>query len=60
MHARWILFIGTFHYAFYYKAGQTNQVVDALNRQAESLMTLQIKLQGFDVLKDQYAIDRHF
>lgn len=56
----WILFIGTFHYAFFHKAGQPNQVANALSKQSELLMTLQNELQGVDILKDQYTTDRNF
>lgn len=60
MHACWILFIGTFNYAFYHKSGQTNQVVDALNRQAKLLFIMKVELQGFDSLQHQYETDPEF
>lgn len=60
MHARWILFINTFQYVLYHKSSTTNQVADALSRKSELLLTLQVELQRFESLKDQYATDKEF
>ena len=60
MHARWIVFVDTFHYAFVFKSGSKNKVAEALSRQTELLMTMKIELQGFDNLKEQYATDGDF
>lgn len=60
VHARWILFINTFHYAFYQKAGSKNQVAAALSKQLELLITMKVKLVSFDTLSLLNEINEDF
>lgn len=60
MHARWILFNDTFHYAFYHKAGSKNQVANAFSRQSKLLITMNVELTSFGSLQSQYDYDEDF
>ncbi|RDX94406.1 Retrovirus-related Pol polyprotein from transposon 17.6, partial [Mucuna pruriens] len=53
-HAKWPEFIKMFPYVIKYKKGKENIVVDALSRRYALLTSLQIKLLGFNMIKDLY------
>ncbi|KAG7599415.1 Reverse transcriptase RNA-dependent DNA polymerase [Arabidopsis suecica] len=59
-HARWVEFIETFPYVIKYKKGKDNVVADALSRRYTLLSTLNVKLMGFEQIKELYATDHDF
>ena len=59
-HAKWVEFIETFPYVIKYKQGKENIVADALSRRYLLLSTLDVKLLGFEYIKDLYADDSDF
>ena len=59
-HAKWVEFIETFPYVIKYKQGKENVVADALSRRYALLSTLDVKLLGFEYIKDLYAMDSDF
>ncbi|XP_021737357.1 uncharacterized protein LOC110703884 [Chenopodium quinoa] len=59
-HARWSEFLSPFHFFLKHKSGTQNKVVDALSRRHALLSTLQVKVIGFEVLKDLYEDDEDF
>ena len=56
---KWIEFIETFSYVIKYKQGKENIVVDALSRRYVLLSTLNVRLLGFEHIKELY-IDGDF
>jgi hypothetical protein len=52
---KWEEFIKTISYVIRYKQGKENVVADALSRRYDSLSILDIKLLGFEYIKDLYA-----
>ena len=56
-HARWVEFIEMFPYVIRYKQGKENVVADALSRRYALLSTLDVKLLGFEHIKELYAED---
>lgn len=56
-HAKWSEFLSQFHFVLKHKSGTQNKVVDALSRRHVLLSTLQVKVIGFEVLKDLYVDD---
>ncbi|RDX99973.1 hypothetical protein CR513_16903, partial [Mucuna pruriens] len=59
-HAKWLEFIEMFPYVIKYKKGKENTMVDALSRRYVLLTSLQIKLLGFEIIKDLYFNDSDF
>ena len=59
-HAKWVEFIETFPYVIKYKQGKENVVADALSRRYTLLATLDVKLLGFEYIKDLYCEDADF
>ncbi|CAL9238576.1 unnamed protein product [Arabidopsis halleri] len=59
-HARWVEFIETFPYVIKYKKGKDNVVADSLSRRYTLLSTLNVKLMGFEQIKELYATDHDF
>jgi hypothetical protein len=53
-------FIETFPYVIRYKQGKENVVADALSRRYALLSTLDVKLLGFEHIKELYAEDHKF
>ena len=53
-------FIETFPYVIRYRQGKENVVADALSQKYALLSTLDIKLLGFEYIKDLYAHDSDF
>ena len=56
-HAKWSEFLSPFHFVLKHKSGTQNKVADALSRRHALLSTLQVKVIGFEVLKDLYEDD---
>lgn len=59
-HAKWVEFIETFPYVIKYKKGKENVVADALSRRYVLLNSLEVKLLGFEQIKELYATDADF
>ncbi|XP_057990739.1 uncharacterized protein LOC110655165 [Hevea brasiliensis] len=59
-HAKWIAFVDSFLYVIKYKQGKENVNADALSRRYSLLFTLDVKLLGFEFMKDLYANDNDF
>jgi hypothetical protein len=59
-HAKWVAFIETFPYVIKYKQGKKNIVADALSRKYALVSTLNVKLLGFEYVKELYANDDDF
>nr|AAM15062.1 putative retroelement integrase [Arabidopsis thaliana] len=59
-HARWVEFIETFAYVIKYKKGKDNVVADALSQRYTLLSTLNVKLMGFEQIKEVYETDHDF
>ncbi|RDX86164.1 hypothetical protein CR513_32540, partial [Mucuna pruriens] len=53
-HAKWVEFLKQFSYVIKHKKGKANIVVDALSRRHMLLVMLEMKLLGFESLKDLY------
>ncbi|XP_010456833.1 PREDICTED: uncharacterized protein LOC104738343 [Camelina sativa] len=56
----WVEFIETFPYVIKYKQGKENIVVDALSRRYALISTLDVKLMGFEQVKEIYEKDPDF
>ncbi|XP_056694837.1 uncharacterized protein [Spinacia oleracea] len=56
-HAKWSEFLSPFHFVLKHKSGTQNKVADGLSRRHALLSTLQVKVIGFEVLKDLYEDD---
>ena len=59
-HAKWLEFIEQFPYVIKYKEGKENIVADALSRRYALLSTLDVKLLGFEHVKEWYENDPDF
>ncbi|XP_074303669.1 uncharacterized protein LOC141638156 [Silene latifolia] len=59
-HAKWVEFLQSFHFSSKYKNGKSNVVADALSRRYTLLSTLDVRLLGFETLKDYYGEDGDF
>jgi hypothetical protein len=59
-HAKWVEFIETFHYVIKYKQGKENIVDNALLRRYALVFTLNVKLLGFEYIRELYANDDDF
>ncbi|XP_074305016.1 uncharacterized protein LOC141639946 [Silene latifolia] len=59
-HAKWVEFLQSFHSSSKYKDGKSNVVADALSRRYTLLSTLDVRLLGFETLKDYYGEDGDF
>ncbi|XP_074303230.1 uncharacterized protein LOC141637664 [Silene latifolia] len=59
-HAKWVEFLQSFHFSSKYKNGKSNVVADALSRRYTLLSTLDVRLLGFETLKDYYGEDVDF
>lgn len=59
-HAKWVQFLQSFHFSSKYKDGKSNVVADALSRRYTLLATLDVRLLGFETLKDYYETDSDF
>ena len=58
--AKWVEFLESFTYVIKYKKGSTNVVADALSRRYVLVTSLQSKLLGFELMKEQYCSDDSF
>ncbi|XP_019096023.1 PREDICTED: uncharacterized protein LOC104779116 [Camelina sativa] len=56
----WVEFIETFPYVIKYKQGKENVVADALSRRYSLISTLDVKLMGFEQVKEMYEKDPDF
>ncbi|RDX81498.1 hypothetical protein CR513_37823, partial [Mucuna pruriens] len=59
-HAKWLEFIEQFPYVIKYKKGKENVVADALSRRYVLFSTLDVKLLGFEYVKELYVINPDF
>ncbi|XP_074303022.1 uncharacterized protein LOC141637443 [Silene latifolia] len=59
-HAKWVEFLQSFYFSSKYKDGKSNVVADALSRRYSLLSTLEVRLLGFETLKDYYIEDIDF
>ena len=56
---KWVEFLESFTFVIRYKKGNTNVVVYALSRRYVLITSLQLKLLGFELMKEQYIYDDH-
>lgn len=59
-HAKWVEFLQSYTFHIKHKAGQLNKVANALSRRHLLLLTMQVKVLGFEIIKDQYVHDPYF
>nr|KAJ0185579.1 hypothetical protein LSAT_V11C900458180 [Lactuca sativa] len=59
-HAKWVEFLQSFNFSCKCNDGRRNVVVDALSRRYSLLVTLDVRLLGFETLKDHYQSDADF
>ncbi|PRQ47216.1 putative nucleotidyltransferase, Ribonuclease H [Rosa chinensis] len=59
-HAKWVEFLQAYTFHIKHKSGRLNQVADALSRRHSFLNTMQVKVSGFEILKEQYSEDPFF
>ncbi|XXG79359.1 hypothetical protein AAC387_Pa09g0449 [Persea americana] len=59
-HATWVEFLQAYHFHIKHKSGSQNIVADALSRRHSLLSTMQVKVVGFEVLKELYKDDPFF
>lgn len=59
-HAHWVEFLQAFNFTIKHKSGAQNGVADALSRKHSLLSSLQVKVIGFEVLKELYKGDPYF
>ncbi|XP_074304655.1 uncharacterized protein LOC141639422 [Silene latifolia] len=59
-HAKWVEFLQSFYFSAKYKDGRSNVVANALSRRYALLSTLDVRLLGFETLKDYYKNDGDF
>ncbi|GKV53725.1 hypothetical protein SLEP1_g60242, partial [Rubroshorea leprosula] len=59
-HAAWSEFLQAYPFLLKYKSGVQNRVADALSRQHALLTSLQMKVTGFEVIKELYEDDHDF
>ncbi|GJR41321.1 reverse transcriptase domain-containing protein [Tanacetum coccineum] len=59
-HTKWVEFIQAFSFVIRHKAGSNNQVADALSRRHSLIITMQIRVQGFDSFRGLYCDDPDF
>ena len=53
-------FVETFPYVIRYKQGKENIIVNALSRRYVLISTLDVKLLGFEHIKELYHLDQDF
>ena len=56
-HATWVEFLQVYNFTIKHKAGVQNVVADALSRKYTLLSSMQVKVVGFEILKDLYEND---
>lgn len=54
MHARWAKFVEKLNYVIKHKYGVSNRGADAPSRRTTKLVTIKIKVVGFEHLKELY------
>nr|CAD1832991.1 unnamed protein product [Ananas comosus var. bracteatus] len=59
-HAKWVEFLQVYTFHIKHKAGKQNKVADALNQRYTLLLTMQVQVLGFEVLKELYEDDSYF
>ena len=53
-------FLQAYNFTIKHKAGVQNVVADALSRKHSLLSTMEVKMVGFEILKELYAADPYF
>lgn len=59
-HVKWVEFLQAYTFHIKHKSGKLNQVANALSRRNSLLNTMQVKVSGFEILKEQYPEDPCF
>ncbi|PKI67469.1 hypothetical protein CRG98_012053 [Punica granatum] len=59
-HARWVEFLQAYTFVIKHKSGAQNQVADALSRRHTFLSSMEVKVVGFEVVKELYEKDPDF
>ena len=59
-HATWVEFLQAYNFTIKHKASVHNVVANALSRKYLTLISLRIKVVGFDILRDMYKDDVEF
>ncbi|PKI73971.1 hypothetical protein CRG98_005588 [Punica granatum] len=59
-HAKWVEFLQAYTFVIKHKSGTQNQVADALSRRCGLLSSMQVKVLGFEIIKELYEEDVDF
>ncbi|GKF64278.1 putative nucleotidyltransferase, ribonuclease H, partial [Tanacetum coccineum] len=59
-HGRWLAFLEKFTFVVKYKTGVSNRAADALSRRSNLLVSMQVDVQGLDVIREQLTSDSYF
>ncbi|GJZ24816.1 putative reverse transcriptase domain-containing protein [Tanacetum coccineum] len=59
-HGHWLAFLEKFTFVVKYKTGVSNRAADALSRRSNLLVSMQVDVQGLDVIREQLTSDPYF
>ena len=59
-HLKWVEFLQSYTFVLKHRSGKSNRVVDALSRRQLFLTVMQVKVVGFDELRNLYPEDPDF